>query len=101
MGLLLKDQNIGWRAGWIVFFAPIIISSLADAIIKKRITHFAYPILVVAIYLSMGFTGDYLGFEGWSFYWFLFLTIPAFYLIGGPIDSRIRRRRIYIDNDND
>ena len=55
MGILLKDQNIGWKAGWIVLFAPIILSSLADAVIKKRICNFAYPILVTAVYLAMGF----------------------------------------------
>ena len=98
IGVLLKDQYIGWKAGWIILFLPTIVSSLFDAIFKRRITHFAYPILITAVYLALGFSGDYLGFEGWGFYWFLFLTIPAFYLIAGPIDSRLRHHRIYVDD---
>lgn len=97
LGLVFRDQNIGWKSGWIVLFIPIILSSLEDAILDRKITEFAYPILVTAVYLGLGFMGGYFGFEGWSFYWFLFLTIPAFYLIGGTIDSKIHRPKVYIN----
>ncbi|MCR4911517.1 MAG: helix-turn-helix domain-containing protein [Bacilli bacterium] len=97
MGVIFTDQTIGWKAGWIVLLIPFVITSLWDAIVNRKITEFAYPILVTAVYLGLGFMGGYFGFEGWSFYWFLFLTIPAFYLIGGTIDSKIHRPKVYIN----
>ena len=77
MGLFWKyeDQNIGWAMGWLVFFIPVIIISLIDAIVTRKIHHFAYPVLVTFTYLLLGFLGHYLGFNGWGVYWFLFITI--------------------------
>ena len=93
MGILWTDQSMGWRMGWILFLFPWIISSFVSAIQHRTITRFAYPILVVAAYCTLGFLGMYLGFEGWGYYWFLFITIPAFYLIFGPIDNYVRKNR--------
>ena len=100
MGLLWTDKNMGWSMGWILFLLPMIVASIFSAISHRRITHFAYPILVVAAYCTLGFLGDYFGFAGWSFYWFLFLTVPAFYLIFGPIDSKVLHKND-IDEDDD
>ena len=86
MGVLWTDQQMGWKTGWIFFFLPPIISSTISAIRKRRFTLFLYPFLVTAVYCLLGFLGSYLGFEGWGFYWFLFITIPAYYLIFGGID---------------
>ena len=93
MGILWTDQSMGWRMGWILFLFPWIISSFVSAIKHRTFTRFAYPILIVAAYCTLGFLGMYLGFEGWGYYWFLFITIPAFYLIFGPIDNYTRRNR--------
>jgi len=86
MGIFWTDQTMGWKMGWLVFFLPIIIISLIDAIVTRKIHHFAYPIAVTFTYLLLGFLGGYLGFNGWGVYWFLFITIPAFYAIVSPID---------------
>ena len=91
MGLLWTDKNMGWSMGWILFLIPIIVGSIYSAVRYRRFTNFAYPILIVGAYCTLGFLGGYFGFPGWTFYWFLFLTIPAFYLIFGPIDSHIHR----------
>ena len=98
MGILWKDQYMGWKMGWILFLLVPIAGSIAHAIRKRRITHFAYPILVVAVYCTLGFLGQYFGFHGWDFYWFLFLTIPAFYLLFGPLDKYIIHKN---DKDED
>ena len=93
MGILWTDQMMGWKMGWILFLLVPIAGSVANAIRKKKVTHFAYPILVVAAYCTLGFLGQYFGFRGWDFYWFLFLTIPAFYLLFGPIDKYVIHRK--------
>ena len=92
LGIFWTDKNMGWSMGWILLLLPIIIGSIANAIRKKRITNFAYPVLVVAAYCTIGFLGNYFGYKGWETYWFLFLTIPAFYLIFGPIDKFVIKR---------
>lgn len=92
MGLLWTDQGMGWVTGWILFLMPPVIMSVVDAIRKRRFCLFLYPVAVTAAYCLLGFLGNYLGFEGWGFYWFLFITIPAYYMIFGPIDSHIHRQ---------
>lgn len=91
----------GWAAGWIVFFFPLVISSIGTAIRKKRFCAFAYPIFITAIYLTLGFLGTYIGFASWNVYWFLFITIPVFYLLFGEIDKHIHRQDGASDDDED
>ena len=63
-------------------------------VVNCIVTHFAYPILVVVAYCVLGFLGMHYGFEGWGFYWFLFITIPPYYIIFGTIDRFIKRDKI-------
>ena len=100
MGLIWTDGYMGWKCGWLLLLVPAVAESLIDAIIDRKITTFVYPLLVVGVYLLLGFLGDYFGFEGWGYFWFLFLTIPAFYCIAGPIDASTRRFR-HQDLDDD
>ena len=75
--------------------------------------YFAYPVLVVGVYCFLGlrfpgvsynlFGKTFNGF--WHPWWFLFLTIPVYYVIFGPIDEAIRNHRknkvnIHINNDD-
>ena len=92
MGLLWTDQAMGWKMGWILFLLTPIVGSLFSAVMKKKFTQFAYPVAVVAAYCTLGFLGMYLDFNGWGFYWFLFLTIPAYYIIFGNIDKYVIHR---------
>lgn len=64
-----------WRVNWLMFFLIPIIASAYDAFYKKKLTIFAYPILVVGLYLSIG-----MFFYIWHPTWVLFLTIPLFYI---------------------
>ena len=98
MGLLWTDQTMGWKMGWIVFLLPPVIWSVYKAIQKRRFCEFVYPVAVTAAYLTLGFLGDYLGFVGWGFYWFLFITIPAYYMVFGPIDHNLHRGEIVIES---
>lgn len=97
MGILWTDQAMGWKMGWILLLIPMVIGSIFSCVRHKRFCDFAYPILVVAAYCTLGFLGMYFKFEGWGFYWFLFLTVPAFYLIFGPIDRYIHRNDIHVE----
>lgn len=101
LGLFWKDDNMGWKMGWLLFLLVPIVGSIQHAIRKRRICHIAYPIIVVGAYVTLGFLGSYFGFPGWEFYWFLFLTIPAFYLIFGPIDKWVIHKNDPKDEDED
>ena len=66
----------GWAIGWILFLLIPIIETLIKAINTKNPSHFAYPVLVTAIFL---FTGMMWGW--WHPMWVVFITIPAYYAI--------------------
>ena len=101
IGVFWKDQNMGWRMGWIIFLMLISFESILYAVRKRRFTHFAYPVFITGIYCLLGFLGAYLGFEGWTVYWFLFITIPAYYLIFGWVDNIIHRKVVIIHGNQD
>ena len=93
LGIFWKDQMMGWAMGWILFLIPIIVGSIISAIQDRSFTKFAYPILVVAVYCTLGYLGTYFGFSGWETYWFLFITIPAYYAIFGSIDKFVIKNK--------
>lgn len=101
VGVLWKTDNMGWKTGWLILFISPIVSSLIHAIKVKLFCPFAYPILVTGTYLLLGFLGMHLGFQGWGVYWFLFLTIPAYYMILGPVDEYLKKKRGIEDDDDD
>lgn len=66
----------GWALGWLLVFLIPIIESFAAAIKTKNPSAFAYPVLVVAVFLAVGM------FEHiWHPTWIMFLTIPVYYII--------------------
>lgn len=72
LGYYLKKAGISKPYGWASFaFLLIPLMPFLLGIKKIRIT---YPLLVVIIYLILGFT-----IQGWHPWWVLFLTIPIFY----------------------
>lgn len=100
MGLLWKENAMGWKIGWTLLFVGPFVGSLMNAIAKHRFTYVAYPLLVVAAYCNLGFLGMQYGFEGWGFYWFLFITIPAYYIIFSVIDKYVLKS-VKEDEDDD
>lgn len=87
MGIFWTTDNNGWKMGWLVFFIPMIIVSTINAVVSRKIHRFAYPLLVTFVYLLLGFL-----INGWGIYWFLFITIPAFYAIVSPIDHYFSKK---------
>ncbi|MFA5481318.1 MAG: helix-turn-helix transcriptional regulator [Bacilli bacterium] len=87
LGFLLPDGK-GWTVGWILFlFIPIILS-LMSAIYHRMFTKFAMPVLVVAAYMFVG-----MQYGLWHPFWLLFLLIPVYYTVFGPIDKLSKHRR--------
>lgn len=80
----------GWAIGWILFLLIPIIETLINAINTKNPSHFAYPVLVTAIFL---FTGMMWGL--WHPMWVLFVTIPAYYAI---CDALKKQKPQQLDN---
>lgn len=66
----------GWALGWLLIFIIPIVESLITAIKTKRSDAFAYPVLVAAIYLTVGMLEQI-----WHPTWLMFLTIPIYYII--------------------
>lgn len=74
----------GWAVSWTLWVLMPAIMSIAQVIAKKQLTQFVYPCLVTFIYLILGMTLNL-----WHPYWFLFITIPIYYIITDPIDKYV------------
>ena len=90
-------NNTEWHRLWIVYFIAIIAPSIVSGIKHHRFTEFNYPILAVLAFFILGFYADM-----WNPGWVVFLTIPVFYSIFGPIDHAYKEKhgKAY-DDDND
>lgn len=77
-----------WHPAWIVFMLIPVVSSFADAIVKKKLKHFAYPVLVATIYFLVGFITNL-----WHPLWVLFLTIPLYYIVLDSIEAYKAQKR--------
>ena len=73
----------GWATSWLWFLTIPMYYTAVDAIFKKKISHFAYPVLVVWLFCFLGMTCGL-----WHPLWLLFLTIPIYYYIAGMIDKK-------------
>ena len=76
--LIFGSFNIcgGFRYGWLVFLTIPLYYTLVTAICCRDASCFAYPVLVVLVYLALGFWGAL-----WHPMWILFLTIPLYYFL--------------------
>lgn len=85
MGFFLPN-HIGWSHTWIVFLLIPIVPSIFSAIENRSFCTFCYPVFITGIYLILGMV-----YGLWHPYWFLFITIPVYYIVFTPIDKAIRR----------
>ena len=84
-----------WEVSWVVWVLMPAVMSIFEAIVKKQITKFVYPCLVTAVYCFLG-----MQFDLWHPYWFLFVTIPFFYIIGDVFDKYVFKTKP-LDEDDD
>ncbi|MFA6829913.1 MAG: helix-turn-helix transcriptional regulator [Bacilli bacterium] len=85
LGFLYPDTSYAWSTGWILFLFVPVLTSIVDALKRKKICAFLMPVLITAIYVFVGMT-----FSLWHPLWVLFLIIPIYYMIFDPIDKLIR-----------
>lgn len=72
-----------WYISWIAFLTIPLYYTLIDAVVKRNPNHFAYPVLVAAVYLFFGMTMCL-----WHPLWIIFLTIPIYYCITDIIKKK-------------
>ena len=66
----------GWAFGWLIFLTVPLYYSAVSAFFARDPRHFAYPVLVVLIYLLGGFLSSL-----WHPLWVISLTIPLYYWV--------------------
>ena len=91
--------GVGWASYWVLLLLIPIVPTFIDAVFAKQFTRFFYPLLVAGVYCFLGirfpnvtytlFGKEFTGF--WHPWWILFITIPIYYVIFGPIDDLIRK----------
>ena len=77
-----------WSRLWVVYFGIVIIPSIVKAIKNRRFCQFNYAVLVTCAFMVLGFYCDL-----WHPGWIVFLSIPVFYSVFGPIDNAIAEKR--------
>ena len=78
----------GWSCYWVLFLLPVVVNTFIDAIIEKKASSFAYPVLVTMVFLFIG-----MRFELWHPLWVLFITIPVYYIIVGTIEDSLKKKK--------
>lgn len=85
-----------WEISWVLWPLMPAVMSIFEAIIKKRLTKFVYPLLIVAVYCFIG-----MKFNLWHPFWFLFITIPPYYIIADMIDKYVFKTKPLNDDEDD
>ncbi|MDE5984704.1 MAG: helix-turn-helix domain-containing protein [Eubacterium sp.] len=73
----------GWALGWLLIFLIPIAESFIAAVKTKNPSAFAYPVLVVTVYLTVG-----MFMSIWHPTWIMFLTIPIYYIIADALKPK-------------
>lgn len=85
--LLLGIFYHEWLRGLVFFLLIPVFTTIVEAINRRDITRFAYPVLVTFIFLVLGvFYGNWMG-------WIAFLTIPIYYVLANYFKSLARHRK--------
>lgn len=84
-GFLIPNHYVGWGICWLVFFLVPLASSLVEALYHHKICNFAFPVLVTGVYVLLGML-----YGWWHPEWVMFLAIPVYYSIFGPLDKLIQ-----------
>lgn len=92
LGFLIDD---GWVVYWTLFLLIPVPGLIISSFIKRKFSEFPIPLIVTFSYLFIG-----VKFGLWHPYWILFLAIPLYYSIVGPIDKAIMHKR-FANDQND
>lgn len=78
---------LGWKCGWTFLLFGEFLASISDAILKKKATSLNVVFLCVALYCLICFILLDQGMNWFHPLWVVFLFIPAYYGIAGPIEK--------------
>lgn len=78
---------LGWKCGWTFLLFGEFLASISDAILKKKATSLNVVFLCVALYCFICFILLDQGMNWFHPLWVIFLFIPAYYGIAGPIEK--------------
>jgi len=82
-----------WYNGWVVFLIPEIIASLVRAISSRKFSKFNMPFVSTFAYFFVCMVVPGLSAELWHPMWVVFLAIPLYYTLFGPIDAVLKHKR--------
>lgn len=71
-----------WVNFYFVFILIPVAASIVEAIYRRSMKAFAYPVLVAAVYCAISQPTGL-----WHPLWIVFLTIPVYYAIANPVDK--------------
>ena len=102
--LLLGSLLDLWAKAWVLFLLVVVIPSFFEAILKRRMNRFNYPVFLAFIYLLLNIW--VLSTPLWHPLWVMFITIPIFYTIGGLFkhhdeDVVVEKEKFNDDGDDD
>ncbi len=86
--VLSYKDNTQWSKLWIIFMAPIVISSILTCIKKRRFAPFAFPVFAAMVFFYIG-----MYYSTWHPTWVIFLTVPIYYMAVKPFDMLIAKKR--------
>lgn len=86
-GFLYPDHEFAWSVGWTAILLIPVVESIFKCARKHRVSRFAYPILITAVYCFVG-----IAYGLWHPLWVIFLTIPVFYGLASPFDKLLKRK---------
>lgn len=104
-GFLIPNAKLGWGTCWLIFFVIPLVSSFIEALRYHSFTKFAFPVLVVGLYVLFGML-----YSAWHPEWVIFFAIPLYYSIFKPIDKLINEHdfkngksdlKVHLDDDDD
>lgn len=95
--ILLGSLMGMWHNAWVVFLVPEIIASLVRAIASRKFSKFNMPFVATFTYFFVCMVVPGLSAELWHPMWVVFLAIPLYYTLFGPIDAVIKRKKYQSD----
>ena len=90
---LWSSLGNAWHVSWVLWVLMPAVMSIVEVIQYRQLSKFLYPVLIAAIYCFIGVQYDL-----WHPYWFLFITIPVFYVIANVLDKYVFKTK-EIDED--
>ncbi|MDD2396324.1 MAG: methylmalonyl-CoA mutase family protein, partial [Sphaerochaeta sp.] len=91
--ILLGSLMGMWYNGWVVFLIPEIIASLVRAISSRKFSKFNMPYVSTFTYFFVCMVVPGLSANLWHPMWVVFLAIPLYYILFGPIDAVLKHKR--------